>query len=132
SIYQQAGEDTYTVRNGIVSVADDERKLSENTLNAIRNAVSTRLQNKGYVSIQQVYKNLQFNLEANQELRERNYADQLDLTHLLKKLFPDTIGHTRILFDKDSEMDYFDVFIEEIGAIDTYHREDFEEAGRQL
>src|SRR5699024_2900033 len=132
SIYQQSGEDTYTVRNRIVSVADDETKLSENTLNSVRNAVNSRLLSKGYVSIQQVYEDLQFNLEANQELRERNYTDQLDLTHLLKKLFPDTIGHTRILFDKDSEMDYFDVFIEEIGAIDTYHREDFEEAGRQL
>lgn len=132
SIHQQSGEDTYTVRNGIVSVAADETKLSENTLNAIRNAVNSRLQTKGYVSIQQVHEDLQFNLEANQELRVNQYTNQLDLTHLLKKLFPDTIGHTRILFNKDSEMDYFDVFIEEIGNIDEYHREDFIEAGDNL
>lgn len=132
SIYQHSGEDTYTVRNGIVSVADDETKLSENTLNSIRNAVNSRLQTKGYVSIQQVYEDLQFNLEVNQELREKNYTNQLDLTHLLKKLFPDTIGHTRILFNKDKQMDYFDVFIEEIVETDDYHREDFIDAGSKL
>lgn len=132
SIYQQSGEDAYTVRNSIVSVADDETKLSENTLNSIRNAVDSRLLSKGYVSIQQVYEDLKFNLEVNQELREKNYTDQLDLTHLLKKLFPETVGHTRILFDKDSEMDYFDVFIKEIGEIDEFHREDFIDAGSKL
>src|SRR5699024_11303463 len=132
SIYQQSGEGTYTVRNRIVSVADDETKLSENTLNSIRNAVNSRLLSKGYVSIQQVYEELKFNLEVNQELRERNYTDQLDLTHLLKKLLPETIGHNRILFDKDSEMDYFDVFIIEIGLINELLRETIELSVRHL
>ncbi len=133
SIYQNSSQDTYTLKNGIVTITNTNKtKISENTLNSIKNAVNSRLLNKGYVSIKQVYQELQFNLEVNQELRAKNYTDQIDFTHLLKKMFPDTIGHTRILFNKDSKMDYFDVFIKEVGEMDKYHRKDFIKAGKSL
>src|SRR5699024_3559804 len=70
--------------------------------------------------------------ELNQEPSDRNDTDQLDIRHSLKKMLSENIEHPRILFDKDSEMAHFDVYITEIGEIDEFHREDFEEAGRQL
>lgn len=132
SIDQQADPSAFVVRNRIASIVNNEDELSEGTLNVIKNTFINMLEKKGYVPIQQIYDELKFNAKVNRELRENNYTTLLDFTHLLKIMFPNTAGHTRILFHKDSNQDYFDIFIRELGEKDEYHREDFVETGKKL
>lgn len=131
TLYQHVS-DEFSVSKGTVYLSRQQNQLQEDTLQAIKEVFISIMNKKGYVPVKQVLDDLRFSGIANNDIAENNLHSADRFTRILKQIFPEMQGHTRILFKEGQEHNIFTVFLSEMTDSNKLYRDDFYDVGSML
>lgn len=132
SIWQLAGLGKIRIRSNHVALPMKVADLSLELKESIIETVNDSLRNRKFVSIKDVYDKYRFSPTYSTELINNDIKEASDFRILLLELNPKLVGHSRVLFLKGEEVDYFGLFISIIGKKTNYQKSDFLEAGEKI
>lgn len=117
------GSEKLLMIHGIVSIRSfSTKKLSESFQNMLTAHVETSLMKQHCIILKELYYQLKFDSEFSKELQMNSIISCIELSVILKVLFPNLTGHTKFLYDETHPVSTFDVFLSsffEVGKVFT-------------
>lgn len=131
TLYQHVS-DEFSISKGTVYLNRQQNQLQEDTIQAIKEVFNTIMDKKGYVPVKQVLDELRFSGIANNDIVENNLHSADRFTRILKQIFPEIQGHTRLLFKEGQEQNILTIFLSEMTNSQKLYRDDFYDVGSRL
>lgn len=120
--------------NGYLKLIEDQSNIVENKnfTDHVLLAGFKQLDLQNFISINMLFQELRFNEDFSTILNTYRINNDVELSPIIKQLFPDLIGHTKYLYPASSKLETYQVFLSQISDTYSFTKKDFLEAGDVL